>query len=349
MMCPKCMHPIGPDDKVCPECHSILVVERKPTRPDEEKGWTLRHLAAIMGQAGCALMIAQNAVVLIASGALAGRALDFLAHPDTVPDIGAVATLGIVANIADLIGLALIAVSLVALGAGAMLLRRKDPFTEEEVALPTRAAVFPVAAGLLVFVWVLLTAVWRVAYPAARGTTAAQLLAEFGATGPASMPAEMGLMMALWIVGAIVLFVAALLLGQFGRHMPARVHAPRSLKTTAWTDYTVFNLIVVLGIAVFPLGWAGFPALQIVYLTFLATKLTVLAVFGLLTYWTLLGRFETFGKLSLMVPVMKAIPGEVSTAQPVVQAEVAKTAPPEPTVFLPAPTEDDMKGIEHVK
>ena len=343
------MKPIGPDDKVCPSCHSILVVERKPTRPDEEKGWTLRHLASIMGQGGCALMIAQNAVVLIGVAAFAGPAAAFLGSPGAAPDLGPVANLAIVSQILDLIGLALIAVALVVLGAGAMLLRRRDPFTEEEVTVSTRTAVFPMAAGLLVFVWVLLTAVWRVAYPAGLGTSAAQILADFAGGGPAVLPSEIGLMMDLWVVATIALLAAAVLLGFFGRRLPTKVFTPRSLKVTAWMDFTVVNLILTVGIVMFPLGLIPYRGLEIVFLSFLATKLTVLALFGVFAYWTLLGRFDTFGKLSLLVPVMKAIPQEVTTAKAVVQAEIEKTEPPEPTILLPPPTEDDMKGIEHVK
>ncbi len=347
MKCPRCMKPIGPDDKVCPSCNAILIVERKPTRPDEEKGYALRTLASIAGEVGCAFMIAQNAIVLIAAAAFAGPALQFLAHPDTIPDVSRLEILGTSSQFLDLIGLTLIAVALIALGAGAALLRRKDPFTEEEVAIGTRAAAFPMAAGLLVIVWVLLTAVWRVSYPSAAGTPIAQILSNFAGHG--TVPSSMPFMMGLWVLATIMLLAAAVLLGMFGRRMPARAYAPRSLKTSSWTDFAVLNLVLTIGIAVFPAGLVAYRGLEVIFLTFLASKLTVLALFGAFAYWSLLGRFDTFGKISLMVPVMKAIPQEVTTAKDVVQAEVAKTAPPEPTVFLPAPTEDDMKGIEHVK
>ena len=343
------MKPIGPDDKVCPSCHAIIVVERKPTRPDEEKGWTLRHLASIMGQGGCALMIAQNVIVLIGVATFAGPAAAFLGSPNAAPDLGPVANLALVSQVLDLIGLRLIAIALVVLGAGAMLLRRRDPFTEEEITVPTRTAAFPMAAGLFVFVWVLLTAVWRVAYPAGLGTSAAQILADFSAGGLAVLPPETGLMMGLWVVATVALFAAALLLGFFGRRLPSRIYTPRSLKVTAWMDFTVMNLVLTVGIVVFPLGLLAYRGLEIVFLSFLATKLTVLALFGVFAYWTLLARFDTFGKISLLVPVMKGIPQEVTTATAVVQAEIEKTAPAEPTILLPPPTEDDMRGIEHVK
>ncbi|OGS51103.1 MAG: hypothetical protein A3K65_06640 [Euryarchaeota archaeon RBG_16_68_12] len=343
------MKPIGPDDKLCPSCNAIILIERKPTRPDEEKGWTLRHFASIAGQAGCAVMVAQNAVVLIGVAAFAARGVEFLQQPNVTPDLGPVSVLGLFASALDLIGLTLVAAALIALGAGAMLLRRRDPFTEEEVAVPTRTAAFPAAAGLLVIVWVLLTATWRVVFPADIGRSAAQLLADFAAGGTPVMPASMPLMMGLWVIATIALFAAALLLGFFGRRLPSKIFAPRSVKTVAWTDFALLNLILTIGIAVFPSGLVAYRGLEIVYLSLLATKLTVLALFGVLSYWTLLSRFDAFGRLSLMVPVMKAIPQEVSTVTAVVEAEAAKTAPPEPTVFLPPPTEDDMRGIEHVK
>jgi len=72
------MGPIGPDDRMCPSCGAILVLERKPARPEEEAGWTLRHLASIMGRLGCAVMIAQCTLVLVCSAALVPQAIAFL-------------------------------------------------------------------------------------------------------------------------------------------------------------------------------------------------------------------------------------------------------------------------------
>src|SRR6266508_2455640 len=129
MKCPRCMKPIGPDDSVCPSCNSTLVVERKPTRADEEKGWTLRHLASIMGRAGCILAIAQAIVVILGSATLFDQAIAFLNGSDRTVELMPVATLITIAETVDLIGLGLLAVALIVLGAGAMLLRRKDPFT----------------------------------------------------------------------------------------------------------------------------------------------------------------------------------------------------------------------------
>ncbi len=350
MKCPRCMKPIGPDDKVCPSCSAILVVERKPTRPDEEKGWTLRHLASIMGRAGCAVLIAQNVLLLIGVAAFAREGVAFLQGTNPNPDLAPVTGLIYVGGTLDLVGLGLVAAALVVLGAGAMLLRRKDPFTEEEVLIPPQTAALPIVAGLLVYVWILFTAIWRVAWPASAGRNAAQLLADFAANGsmpiaPNAVPAMMGF----WILGAICLLVAAILLRLFVRRLPAKIVSPRPMKPSSWLDYTVFNLVIVFVIAIFPLGWAAYTPLKIVFLSALAIKLTVLALVGAFAYWSLLGRFDAFGKLSLLVPIMKAIRQEVSTVQTVIRAEAAKTVPREPTVVLPPPTEDDMAGIERVK
>ncbi len=344
------MKPIGPDDKVCPSCNAIIVVERKPTRPDEEKGWALRHLASIMGRAGCAVLIAQNILVLIGVGAISRDGIAFLQGTNPTPDLGSMTTLIYAGGTLDLVGLGLVAAALVFLGAGAMLLRRKDPFTEEEVLIPPQTAALPIAGGLLVYVWLLCTVVWRVSWPASAGENAAQLFADFAATGVMPIPpSAVGVMMALWVLGAACLVAAAVLLRLFVRRLPTKTYSPRPMKSSSWLDYTVFNLAVVAIIALFPAGVVAYAPAKWLFLSALAIKLIVLSLVGAFAYWSLLGRFDALGKLSLLVPVMKAIPREASTVQTVVQAEVAKTAPPEPTVVLPPPTEDDMAGIEHVK
>ena len=344
------MKPIGPDDKVCPSCNAILVVERKPTRPDDEKGWALRHLASIMGRAGCAILIAQNILVLIGVGAVSRDGIAFLQGTNPTPDLGPMTGLIYVGGTLDLVGLGLVAAALVFLGAGAMLLRRKDPFTEEEVLIPPQTAALPIAAGLLVYVWLLCTAVWRVAWPASAGRNAAQLFADFAATGVMPIaPNAVGEMMALWVIGAVCLVAAAVLLRLFVRRLPTKTYSPRPMKPSSWLDYAVFNLAIVAIAALFPAGIASYAGLKIAFLSALAIKLIVLSLVGAFAYWSLLGRFDAFGKISLLVPVMKAIPQEVSTVQTVVQAEVQKTAPPEPSGALPPPTEDDMAGIERVK
>src|SRR5437867_2176791 len=180
------MKPIGPDDSVCPSCESRLVVERKPTRPDEEKGWTLRHLASVVGLAASLLLIAQSATVLIGSVALLGQAITFMngsSGPNRTVDLEPVATVITVAGTIDLIGYGLLAVALIALGAGAMFLRRRDPFTEEEVTIPPATAALPMASGVLVILCLLLTAVWRVVYPVQLGTSAAGMVALFASRG----------------------------------------------------------------------------------------------------------------------------------------------------------------------
>jgi len=343
------MKPIGPDDSVCPSCNALLVVERKPTRPDEEKGWTLRHLASIMGRAGCVLAIAQCVTVLIGAAVLFGPAIAFLSGTNRNPDLSPVATLVTVAGTLDLIGLGLLAPALIVLGAGAMLLRRRDPFTEAEVMIPPVTAAFPMAAGLLVFLWVLLTAVWRILYPAEAAKSPAVMLTDFAITGTA--PALLGVMMALWIVAAIALLAASVCLRLFVRRLPSKVFSPRPLKPSSWLDFTIFNLVITIGVAAFPLGWVGYDTVggpaQIAFLTFLATKITVIPLIGAFAYWSLLTRFDAFGKLALLVPVMKATPQEAPAESPATPVDA-----PAPTDYsvggFPA-DDDDMAGINRVK
>jgi hypothetical protein len=346
--CPRCLKPIGPFDSTCPACGALLILQKRPARPDEEQGWTLRLLASIMGRTGSGIMIAQNALVLIASAALSPQGIAFLSGTSRTADLTSVSIAVLVAGTLDLVGLGLLAVALIILGAGSVFLRRRDPFTEEEVMIPPTTAALPMAAGLFLILWLLVTSVWRVVYPTLLGSSAAQILADFASNGALMAPPVIGLMMGLWIVAAIALAVAALCLRLFVHRLPSKVVSPRPLKPSSWGDFAIFNLILTLGVATFPLGWIGYdstggPA-QIAFLTFLATKLTVLPLLGLFAYWSLLRRFEAVGKLSLLVPMMKAYPPEPGAPE-TVDGQATLQAP---TAVVP-PTDDDMKGVGRVK
>ena len=353
MKCPNCLGPIGPDDRSCPSCGAVLVFERKPTRPEEERGWTLRHLASIMGRVGCAIMIAQNVLVLVGAAALLPQAIAFLSGPVRTVDLSGVAPLLLVASSIDLVGLGLISVALIVLGAGAIFLRRRDPFTEAEVMVPPTTAAFPMAAGLLVFLWVLLTAVWRIGDPAQVGTSAAEILARFAETGPSGVPPVVGSMMTLWIVAAIALVAGAVCLRLFVRRLPAKIVSGRPTKPSSWLYFAVVNLIITIGVALFPLGAVPYDTngslAQMAFLTFLATKLTFVPLLGAFAYWSLLGRFDAFGKLSLLVPVLKAIPQQAAPAKDGAGSEGARGSPGMPTAWAPPPSDDDMVGIDRVK
>ena len=353
MKCPQCMGAIGPDDRVCPSCFAVLIFERKPTRPEEEAGWFLRHLASIMGRVGCGVMIAQNLLVLIASAALLPQAIAFLSGTLRDADLSGVAPIILVAGAIDLIGLGMIAVALIVLGAGAIFLRRRDPFTEEEVMIPPVTAAFPMAAGLAVFLCVLLTAVWRLVYPSQVGTTAAEILARFAGTGNAGSPAIIAPMMSLWIVASISLVAGAASLRMFWHRLPSKIVSARPMKPSSWLDFAIVNMLITIGVALFPLGAIGYdtnggPA-QIAFLTFLATKLTFVPVLGAFAYWSLLSRFAAYGKLSLLVPVLKAIPQNTSAARATEGAYESGSQTGRVPAWAPPPSDDDLTGIGRVK
>ena len=123
--------------------------------------------------------------------------------------------------------------------------------------------------------------------------------------------------------------------------------------TGSWLDFTAFNLILTLGVAAFPLGWIGYettggPA-QVLFLAFLATKLTILPLFGVFAYWNLLNRFHGFGKLSLLVPVLTATPpGETPPSEAGEDGGGQRWRAADPTGLAP-PSDDDMAGIGRVK
>ena len=353
MKCPRCSGPIGPDDAACPSCGSILVVERRPTRPEEEKGWALRHLASIMGRVGCVLMIAQCVIVLIGSAALFGQAAAFLGGQDRNVEFAPVEPLILIAGTVDLVGLGLLAVALIVLGTGAVFLRRRDPFTEEEVMIPPTTAAFPMASGLFVILWLFLTAVWRLIYPAEVGASAAGILALFAATGPAGAPAILPTMMGLWVVAAIALLAASVALQLFVRRLPSKTFSPRPMKPSSWLDFTIFNFLITLGVAAFPLGWVGYdttggPA-QIAFLTFLATKITVIPLLGAFAYWSLFTRLDALGKLSLLVPVLKATPpaGPIEPAAGPGATALGRSGASRSA--FPPPSDDEMAGIDRVR
>ena len=349
MKCPRCLKPIGPDDSVCPSCGAYLSLQKKPARPDEEPGWTLRLLASIVGRVGCGLMIAQNALVLIGSAALAPQAADFLRGGARAVDLSAISVLILVAGTLDFVGLGLLAVSLIVLGAGAMLLRRRDPFTEEEVMIPATTSALPMASGLFLILWILITAVWRLVYPSGLGQSAAQILANFAVSGGAA--STLASMWGLWIVAAVALVAAAVFLRLFIRRLPSKVVAHRPLRPSSWLHFALFNLILTLGVAAFLLGWIAYDIsgsyAQIAFLTFLATKITVLPLLGLFAYWGLLSRLEAFGKLSLLVPLMKAVPPDGSG--PPSESEVRGGATETGSSTVLPPTDDDMTGIGRVR
>lgn len=348
MKCPQCMAAIGPDDRMCPTCGAFLVLERRPARPEDEQGWFLRHLASIMGRAGCAIMIAHGLLVIIASLAMTPQAFAFLGGTSRTVDLGGVAALIIIASSIDLVGLGLIAVALIVLGTGAMFLRRRDPFTEAEVMVPAMTAAFAMAAGLMVFLSVLLTAVWRVIYPAEVGMSAAEILTRFAVGGTGNTPAIVGPMMTLWIVAAIALIAGAACLRLFRARLPAKIISGRPMRPSSWLDFAIFNFAITLGIALFPLGLVGYDttggAAQIAFLTLLATKLTFIPLLAAFAYWSLLTRFDAFGKLSLLVPVLKGIPQSYAAATGGPRAQ-----PGFSDFVAPPPSDEDMLGIDRVK
>ena len=353
MKCPQCMGAIGPDDRVCPSCFAVLIFERKPTRPEEEAGWFLRHLASIMGRVGCGVMIAQNLLVLIASAALLPQAIAFLSGTLRDADLSGVAPIILVAGAIDLIGLGMIAVALIVLGAGAIFLRRRDPFTEEEVMIPPVTAAFPMAAGLAVFLYVLLTAVWRLVYPSQVGWTAAQILARFAGRGFTGTPPIITSMMSLWIVASISLVVGAAALRMFWHRLPSKIVSARPMKPSSWLDFAVVNMLITFGIALFPLGVIGYdttggPA-QIAFLTLLATKLTFVPVLGAFAYWSLMSRFGGYGKLSLLVPVLKAVPQNAAPVRSADGAYGSGSQTGRPAAWAPPPSDEDLTGIGRVK
>ena len=357
MKCPLCMGPIGPDDRMCPSCGAILVLERKPARPEEEAGWTLRHLASIMGRLGCGVMIAQFTLVLLCAAALAPQAIAFLSGPTRTADLTGIATLLLVANTIDLVGLGLVSMGLIVLGVGANFLRRRDPFTEAEVMVPTSTAVFPMAAGLLVFLSVLLTAVWRLGEPSQVGGTAAEILAGFAISGLAGTPSVIVSMMSLWIAAAIVLVAGSACLRMFVHRLPAKIVSGRPTRPSSWLYFASVNLLVTIGIAIFPLGIVPYDTngslAQMAFLTFLATKLTFVPLLGAFAYWSLLTRFDTFGKLSLLVPVLKAIPQRGAGPESARAGQAAEFGqgrdPGSPAAWAPPPSDDDMTGIDRVR
>src|SRR2546427_4082529 len=170
----------------------MLVIDPRPSRPEDENGWVLRHLASIMGRAGCAMMIAQCALILIAAAALIPQAIGFLNRTTGVTptvDLEGVSPLILIAGSLDLVGLGLIAVASIVLGTGAMFLRRRDPFTEAEVMIPPVTAAFPMAAALLVVLWALLTAGWAVLLPAEFALSSSHALPDLATCGvPPSPP-----------------------------------------------------------------------------------------------------------------------------------------------------------------
>ena len=245
---------------------------------------------------------------------------------------------------------ATMAVALIVLGVGANFLRRRDPFTEAEVMVPTSTAVFPMAAGLLVFLSVLLTAVWRLAEPSQVGGTAAEILVGFAISGLAGTPSVIVSMMSLWIAAAIVLVAGSACLRMFVHRLPAKIVSGRPTRPSSWLYFASVNLLVTIGIAIFPLGIVPYDTkgslAQMAFLTFVP-------LLGAFAYWSLLTRFDTFGKLSLLVPVLKAIPQRGAgpeSARAMQAAEFGQGRDPSsPSAWAPPPSDDDMTGIDRVR
>jgi len=298
-------------------------------------------------------MIAQNLLVLGISVALLPQAIAFLSGTTRNADLSAVAPVILVAGAIDLIGLGMIAVALIVLGAGAIFLRRRDPFTEEEVMIPPVTAAFPMAGGLAVFLYVLLTAVWRIVYPSQAGWTAAAILATFAGSGAAGSPPIIAPMMSLWIAATISLVAGAAALRMFWHRLPSKIVSARPMKPSSWLDFAIVNMLITIGIALFPLGVIGYdttggPA-QIAFLTFLATKLTFVPILGAFAYWSLLSRFAAYGKLALMVPVLKAIPQNTGPARAAAGGYGSESQTGRPAAWAPPPSDDDLTGIGRVR
>ena len=165
MKCPGCLGAIELTDRACPTCRSLLIIERRPSRPDEEPGWHVRRFGSIAGRAGSILVAAHYGVVLAAVIVLAGVILGFAQDPSTPADLSGAAPLIVAATTLDLVGVGLLAIALVALGAVSVLMVRTDPAMDEETRVPPVAGALLKGAGLFAFVWLLLTLAWREALP----------------------------------------------------------------------------------------------------------------------------------------------------------------------------------------
>ncbi len=326
MKCPRCLAAVEPSDRVCPTCHSFLIVESRPTRPDEETGWPIRRFGSIAGRAGSILFAARYAVVLVGLAALAGPIQTFFTDPTHPSDLSAAAPLIVIAAALDLVGAGLLFVAMVALGAGSVLMYRKDPFTDEESRVPPAAGTLAKAAGLFAFAWLLLTLAWRHALPAQTawvalfpspggpralpvGASAPDLLAAYASTGLVTPASAFQSMMFLWLLASSALALSAILLRSFARALPGKVVAPHPIEASAWFDLAVFDAILTIAIVGFPLGWLPFQGLEVLFRGLLATKLVVISLFGIPTYLSLQARFAAMGNLALTVPAMRAVPG----------------------------------------
>lgn len=320
----------------------MIIIEHRPTRPDEERGWPVRHLASIMGRAGCSVMTVQNGIVLVGV-AILGSVIAATLGGGASPDLSGAAGVILLAEILDLIGLGLIATALVSLGVGAILLHRRDPVTEEEVRIPTLTAILPIVAGLFVFAWVVLTAVWRLWYPSGIGRTAAEMLAEFAATGAIlAAPGLVTSMMLLWIVACAALLFGSAQLRLFVRRLPTKIVPPRPLRRSVWIWFALVNLGLTALVAAFPLGWLPFRGFEGVYFSALGAKITVVPIFGILAYLTLLTWFEAFDRLSILVPILRAVPQEEARKEYGTGAQ---------TLGRPGQQvqDNEMAGIGHIK
>ena len=325
MKCPDCLGPIEPTDRTCPTCHSLLIVERRPSRPDEEPGWHVRRFGSIAGRAGSILVAAHYGVVFAAVIVLAGVIQGFAQDPSNPADLSGAAPLIVAATTLDLVGVGLLAIALVALGAGSVLMVRRDPAMDAETRVPPIAGALLKGAGLFAFTWLLLTLAWREALPTKEswtavfpaggsaivlpvGPTAVDLLAAFAAAGSVSPPAAFRSMMLLWIVASLCLVAAAALFRSFARALPSKVVASRPIGSSGWLRFAIVNAIVTIGLAAFPLGWLPFAGYEIVFRSLLATQLIVVPILGIPAYLALRARFAALGELALLVPALRAVP-----------------------------------------
>lgn len=314
------------------------------------------------GRAGSLLVAAHYGLVLAALAVLAGPILAFLADPSAPPDLTAAAPLINVASLVDLVGVGVIALAFVAIGAGCVLMVYKDPFTGTETRAPRTVAVLAKGSALAAVAWLSLTVAWRqvlptlhawtAPFPVGGGPTAVpvagsagDLLAAYAATGLVSPASALQTMMYLWVLAAVSLVVAAGLLQSFAHSLPARVVRSRSVTVTPWFAFTLANASLTVGVAVFPLGLVPFQGFEFVFRSLLATRLVVIPIFGILAYVSLQRRFSALGNLALVVPAVRAIPAaEPTDAEEDDEGDETRAR----RVVYVAPTRGVSTGLERV-
>lgn len=346
MKCPRCDHNLAPGARTCIFCGAHLVVAEKPTRPDEEKGWAIRRFGSIAGRAGSVAFLVHAGLAIAGALAAAPDALAFLVNRTAPGDLGLAEAILQVAYTIDLVAAGLLAVAFVALGAGTVLLRRRDPFTEEEVRVPLHTAAFAKIAGLLMFAWLLTTVAWRFLLPLRLGTPIGAILVDFATATSTVPPPDLALLASLWIVASALFLASAVLFSVFTARLPRKVVSPRSPRVRAWIGFAIVSIVLTLGVAAFLGGWVPYVGAETVYLSFFATKVLVLPILALPVYVSLTLRLGALGNLSLLVPIVKAIPGE----KPKEKAEASHEAPGAEAPRRPVEPEltEVPEGIERI-